>query len=76
MSLLPSCLQVCLTKQVDVKISFKIKDLKGAKLFDPIWSDPQLLCKKMGASSDDDQGFVVFTKSNDREEEIRCFYEG
>nr|ASW25865.1 beta-fructofuranosidase, insoluble isoenzyme CWINV3 [Litchi chinensis] len=36
--------------QADVEISFEIPDLKKAEVFNPSWTDPQLLCSQKGAS--------------------------
>lgn len=37
--------------QADVKISFKLPNLKEAETMDPSWTDPQLLCSQKDASS-------------------------
>ena len=34
----------------DVEISFEISDLKKAEVFDPSWTNPQMLCIQKGAS--------------------------
>ncbi|XP_062013968.1 beta-fructofuranosidase, insoluble isoenzyme CWINV1-like [Rosa rugosa] len=42
--------------QADVEITFAISDLKKAEVFDPSWTDPQILCSKKGASVKGDLG--------------------
>ncbi|KAG4178694.1 hypothetical protein ERO13_A10G059000v2 [Gossypium hirsutum] len=36
--------------QADVEVSFEIKDFEKAEVLEPSWTNPQLLCTRMGAS--------------------------
>lgn len=46
-----SCVSVVLFNlQADVQVTFGISDFQKAQVLDPSWTDPQILCRKKGAS--------------------------
>uniref|UniRef100_A0A2N9HK40 Glycosyl hydrolase family 32 N-terminal domain-containing protein n=1 Tax=Fagus sylvatica TaxID=28930 RepID=A0A2N9HK40_FAGSY len=62
--------------QADVVISFKISGLEKAEVLDPSWTNPQVLCKKKGASVKGSLGpfGLLALASKDLQEYTAVFY--
>ncbi|KAK8608351.1 hypothetical protein V6N13_023777 [Hibiscus sabdariffa] len=62
--------------QVDVEVSFEIKDFKKAEVVKPSWTNPQLLCSQKGASVEGGLGpfGVLVLASDDLKEQTAVFF--
>ncbi|XP_022153896.1 beta-fructofuranosidase, insoluble isoenzyme CWINV1-like [Momordica charantia] len=62
--------------QVDVEVSFKVKNFKKAQVLKPEWKDPQLLCAQKGAAKESGVGpfGLLLLASKDLKEYTSVFF--